>query len=616
LWPLAAVLLLSATMALDVEKTWYTKYPAYPPYCSTPEEMATRKIPDLNLGKGGNETIGPSTLLHVSVLLRHGARTPWSNSLNCWEDYWTNPATGIWDCNLTTWLAPPPPERVTEEGAEAGTDEAMFFFEKHYDALNIAASNLSNFLGGTCQKGQMLLQGYMQELQNGKFLRAAYIQFEDSHNPRMTLIDNRAGHKTDKHGIWNNLYYRVDDEARTLMSGQVVLRGLFGPELQSLYNKANQYAVIPLHTADYERDVMTPNQNICPRLAEIQHSVENSAEHEAKFVESDEAKTLKDFTEKVLKVSKVKAMDAIDCLMTTMCTDRPLPEAVNDYKPLGNGQQASHPEAGGEYGSYLFQRLVDFQTEKYNHILKANDAEYAKLGMAPLWNEILDKLEPHLKGDKTAPKIAVWSGHDTTMLPLLASISPKLLDDKAWPPYASMVALEIHEVKEDLDLFPSMYAFRLVYNGQSLTEKIDLCNPGMDLCDVAILLDLVKKFSNTSSIDCGLPPGGVVGFDLASFASIKPQDELDYALTEGKHIVATPQGVLALTFASLACFLLGFYCDRCRRRFLPSLRQSLGFDDGEVIATTDEYDTDLALESNIRYRDEPSEASGLNAQIS
>jgi hypothetical protein len=604
--PLAFVLISSATMAFDVEKTWYKKYPAYPPYCSTPDEMATRRIPDLYLGKGGNETIGPSRLVHVSVLLRHGARTPWGRSLNCWEDYWTNPATAVWDCNLTTWLAPPPPERVTEEGAEAGSDEAMFLFEKHYDALNFPASNLSNFLGGTCQKGQMILQGYKQELQNGKYLRAAYIQFNDTHNPRMTLIDNRSGHKEDKRGIWYNLFYRVDDEARTLMSGQVVLRGLFGPELQAAYTKMKTYALIPLHTADYDRDIMTPNHNICPRLAEIRQSVENSAEYKAKFVASEEAKTLKDLKGRVLKVDKGKDMDAIDCLMTTMCTDRPLPQVVNDYKPLKNGELEIEPE-DGEHGSNLFQRLVDFDTEKSNHIFKANDAEYSKLGMAPLWHEILDKIEPYLRGDRSGPKLAVWSGHDTTLSPLLASISPKLLDDNAWPPYASMLALEIHEVKEDLDLFPSNYAFRLVYNGKSLTEKIDLCNPGMDLCDVAVLIDRVKKFSNIDHIDCGLPPGGITGFDLASFENIRARDELDYALSEGKHIAATPQGVVLLVFICVVCFLVGFCCNclcrRCRRE------PTIGYE-AQVIADPDEYDHDLALESNDGYRDGPSERAG------
>jgi Histidine phosphatase superfamily (branch 2) len=553
-WPLASLLLLLPTKAFDLEKDWYTNYPHYPPYCSTPADMATRKIPPMKLGKAGNEN--DSTLVHASVILRHGARTPSGDSLHCWEDYWTNPATGVWDCNLTQWVSLPPPEQVTEAGAEAGTGRAIFFFEKHYDALNYPASKTSNFLGGTCQNGQLLLQGYEQEIQNGKALRDAYLQVTEDHNPSMTLIDNRPGHKK-KNGIWKNLHYRVDDEPRTLMSAQVFLRGLFGPELESFHQKSTEFPVVDLHTAD--RDIMDPNPKICPRLAEIQKAIENSAEFKAKFVNSDNAKTLKGFMEKVLKVNKAKDMDIIDCLMTTMCTDRPLPEAVNDYKP-------GHPPArgGGEYGSNLFQRLIDFEAEKANYILKANDAEFSKLAMAPLWNEILDQMEPHLKGDASANPLAIWSGHDTTIMPLLASISPQLLDDDVWPPYASLVVIEIHAIKGDLAVhFPSRYAFRLLYNGQSLTEKINSCNEEMDLCDASVLVDQIKRFSNLDHIDCGLPPGGIIGLHTASFEA--RQDEMDCISRGG---ATAPHGVGTLAIACLIGFLLGYFGKYIGRQFL------------------------------------------------
>jgi Histidine phosphatase superfamily (branch 2) len=565
-WPLAIVVLLffllpaTTTKAFDLQKTWYTKYPAYPPYCSTPEQMATRKIPPLKLGPAAN--VGTSKIVHASVILRHGARTPFGDSLNCWEDYWTNPETGVWDCNLTSWISLPPPEEVTVEGGEASTGKAMFFFDKHYDALTYLTSKTSNFLGGTCQNGQLILQGYEQEIQNGKSLREAYIQINEDHDPSMTLIDNRPGKKRSKHGIWKSLYYRMDDDPRTLMSGQVLLRGLFGPELEAFFGKLNEYPVVDLHTADYARDIMVPNPKICPRLSEIQEALENSADFKAKFVESEEAKTLKDFMVKVLKVKKDKDMDIIDCLMTTMCTDRPLPEAVNDYKPLGSGRQQSSAKGRGEYGSNLFQRLVDFETEKTSHIFKANDAEYSKLAMAPLWHEILGKIEPHLRGDRSASPLAVFSGHNTTIMPLLASLSPTLLDDNAWPPYASMIVLEIHAVTGELEhFFPSMYAFRLIFNGQSLTEKVEQCNEGMDLCDSAVLLNHVKRFSNLDQIDCGLPPGGIIGFDMSSTENIKTQQQ-EMNCAKPSH------GMVTLAFTCLIGFLLGFFCKNLGRQFL------------------------------------------------
>ncbi|CAB9529968.1 Lysosomal acid phosphatase [Seminavis robusta] len=621
-WPLAVVLMtfLSPTAtAFDEEKNWYTRYPAYPPYCSTPDEMATRGIPPLDVDGGGNSSLklGDSSLRHVTVLLRHGARTPWGNTLNCWDDYWSNPETGVWDCNLTAWLSPPPPERVTEEGAEAGNDEAMFLFEKRYDALNFPSGNLSNFLNGTCQKGQLLLQGYKQELQNGKFLRDAYIHDNSNENtPRLTLLDVRPGRGYLKNGPWQAVYYRVDDEARTLMSGQVILRGLFGKEMDHYYEKKSKYPVIPLHTADYKRDIISTNENICPRLKEMREDMENSTEYAAKFKESEEAKTLIDFTRTVLQLpDQTQDMHAIDCLMTTMCTDRPLPDAVNDYQPSNRREeqeiQVEQPEGSGDYGPNLFNRLMDLDVEKYTHVSKANDSEYAKLAMAPLWHEILDKLEPHLSSDDASPKLAVYSGHDTTIIHLLASLGQNVWGDKDWPPYASMIAIEIHEFKQDTDKFPTGFAFRLIFNGEAITSLIDGCRADMDVCDVTVLLNRVKSFaSNLDNRDCSpkkqAPPEeetteeetteegalDLANLDLDIFRSITPDDEMDYMKSEGKHIIATPEGIVALVFICLLCFILGsmfscFCCKLCCR----VRRRPRG---SQLVATDDNCD-DLAL---------------------
>ena len=67
--------------------------------------------------------------------------------------------------------------------------------------------------------------------------------------------------------------------------------------------------------------------------------------------------------------------------------------------------------------------------------------------MAPLWTEIMDNIRPWLQdsneGDSDAPKLAIFSGHDTTLMPLLASIGPKLWNEEDWPPYASMLLIEV-----------------------------------------------------------------------------------------------------------------------------------------------------------------------------
>ena len=73
--------------------------------------------------------------------------------------------------------------------------------------------------------------------------------------------------------------------------------------------------------------------------------------------------------------------------------------------------------------------------------------EFAKYAMSPLWTEIMESIRPIFDGGRNEgikpPKLALFGGHDTTIIPLLASIGPKLWNSTEWPPYASMMIIEV-----------------------------------------------------------------------------------------------------------------------------------------------------------------------------
>lgn len=490
--------------ALDTSRSleaqnWYTRYPFYPPYCSSPDEMKKRKLPPLQKDK----RLGETRLRHVTAVLRHGSRTPYKSGLNCWEGFDTNPDTSVWDCNLTTYLAPPPPEVISRmEGQNTNPNQAMFLFEKRYDALTDISKNLNNHLRGTCHLGQLLLQGYEQEYTNGLFLRDAYVYDESAydHDTRMRLLDI-SSRKTKPTNVWDGVYYRVDDESRTLLSGQVLLRGLFGPELDKYFVTNKRYPIVPLHTADYDRDILVANHEVCPRLSEVWERNAASPGYQQLNV-SEEATLLRRFQVDVLKIpNPSRNMDAIDCIMTTMCTDRQIPDAINDYRPIGhplNDSTTGSTVRNGDatYGTDLLQRLHDFEAQMYNYIVTANEAEYAKLAMQPMWNEIMVKMHPHMEGDALGlNKLALFSGHDTTIIPLLASLG--VWNDTAWPPYASMVVIELHEMNvdgnTDQNIFPTKFAFRIIYNGIVITSNVKFCEPDLELCNADVLINLLSK---------------------------------------------------------------------------------------------------------------------------
>lgn len=593
------------------EDTSYTRYAHYPPYCSTPQEMEKRAIPPLS--NNNNDIIPTTQLVHVTALIRHGSRTPFagSPSYKCWNGYWDTPNTGIWNCDLKTYMSPPATSKEKHEIDREGNlieEEPDFLFEKRYDALLSSSSSetTGNILNGTCQMGQLLAKGYEQELRNGKHLRQAY--FYDGENtvdgkhaaadPRMRLWDltkqqqggggggaegrSVVGDETKAIYQEPNLRYRAGDEQRTLMSGQILLRGLFGPELLAGTgdNDDDETAVIKLHTADYTVDVLTPNGNICPRVAELRNEAYESDEYRKWIETSLEVKTVNTFMEK-MGLDTVPE-DILDCMMTTICTDRKLPDVLNDWVSEGDGG--------------MFDRVANFAVKNFTFPYKYNDGAYSKVGMGPLWLEIMSNIlqivDPGNHPSSSLgtsppppppPKLALFSGHDTTLMPILATLGDNVWSGAEWSPYASMLQFEIHQVLDTDERFPSGYAFRLIYNGNVLTSKMDGCPESSDLCDAQVLVRQVMSFANK--------------YEDASCAT-KNQERMESKIGEMKHatdnLINTPGGILVICFVVLISMALGgiITCILMRRRFRKEYKytDTLALTELSMSALDDDYD--------------------------
>ncbi len=64
---------------------------------------------------------------------------------------------------------------------------------------------------------------------------------------------------------------------------------------------------------------------------------------------------------------------------------------------------------------------------------------------------------------------------------------------------------KIHEILDDTtkatSILESRFAFRLLYNGYILTDKVKGCIPGLELCDSQHLVNRVKPFARRN-VDC------------------------------------------------------------------------------------------------------------------
>jgi len=566
-FPTLAVTIL--VMAGTVFADSYTKYTDYPPYCSTNAQMEERSIPRLDNKFATN---GSLKLMHVTAVIRHGARTP-TTANQCWEGH--DIYSDAWNCKLTTLMAPQTEaaliaraatpqtekkiEKVTTDDDILGVDDKyeddddendaytddltqangqgeQLMYEKVFDAHYSAtgkhySQNMRNALGGTCQVGQLLSEGYNQQMANGNILKNAYVR-DDSESlnqtpdPELMLWDfdqDIESSYKDRAYEGKNLYFRADDYQRTLVSGQVllqtvfdklikrhvdhswVLTDLYGNELKD-DSKQSFNPVIQVHTNDKDTDTLAPNHKICPRLDELEAEAMASAEYEKKFVESEESVLLEQMIEDLGDADQMEDPDtAIDCLMTSMCTDRSLPDALNDFDLVSKDKNS------------MFQKVTDNALSKKTFVFDHNKAAYAKLAMTPLWSDILSNFLLHTsipleRLQKTwpdirrfPPKFALFAAHDTTIMGLLSSLD-LMSDLNKWPAYASMLLIELYSIdttylstdllKEVNDIYPTEIAFRMIYNGEVVTQLMPRCES--ELCDIYNLIDHLSEYADIS----------------------------------------------------------------------------------------------------------------------
>ena len=283
----------------------FTRYEYYPQYCSTPNQMLQRKIPTMRSCNNNK-----CQLAQVVTIIRHGSRAP-NEMENCWEGY-QDPSsdTATWNCNLSRLSATP---KVRNNMLRQSTKNNVLF-NKKYDEGEDPYEHLK--LNGTCRKGDLLDEAYTQEYTNGEILRDAYVT---TNLDQMKLFDG-----IDPDDIYSEpwTYFRSDDIPRTIISGQILLQALF------------HTGEISVHTAFHKNDILEPADKHCPKLKTLIKEAESSVEYQL-GMHSNEAKSLKRLYEKKLKG---KAPDLMDCLMTTICSDRTLPGLLDDFDGEEDGE--------------------------------------------------------------------------------------------------------------------------------------------------------------------------------------------------------------------------------------------------------------------------------------
>lgn len=103
-------------------------------------------------------------------------------------------------------------------------------------------------------------------------------------------------------------------------------------------------------------DIMGPNAKVCPKLKDIEEMAKQSKEYQD-FNNSETSQKVRDFLSE--KLGETEQNKILDCLMTTICTDRYLPEDLNDFDSKGFS---------------MFRALAEYDIQSYNLVMKYNNS--------------------------------------------------------------------------------------------------------------------------------------------------------------------------------------------------------------------------------------------------
>ena len=134
--------------------------------------------------------------------------------------------------------------RSTSKMSSSSSSSSSFLFEKRYDTFLRDGKYVRNAFNGTCLSGHILRTRYEQEIINGRYLRYMYlIRSLDGVAERMRLYDpppltgdSGNGHDNDDVDSkisplpyeFPNLYFRAENQQRTLSPGEAAINGMFG----------------------------------------------------------------------------------------------------------------------------------------------------------------------------------------------------------------------------------------------------------------------------------------------------------------------------------------------------------------------------------------------------
>ncbi|KAI9505050.1 hypothetical protein GGI25_000439 [Coemansia spiralis] len=394
------------------------------------------------------------SLVHVDVLTRHGERTPVLNVFaKISPKYWNFCKTGnqlhadfkkiagIYSDASTADNNAGPPDSTKQwadrmfRHEESRVKTVFGIDDKEAQQHTNDKSQLSS---ATCGFGQLTDVGRESMTALGQHLRKLYVE---------TLGLVQPTPQPGIHGPTDEVYLRSTSFSRAFESLQHTLGGLYS-------SATEQLPLFQVNVRPTSRDNLIVNfdcKNMVRLFTKFNLKVKELAAVEYDALYSDLLKVdgLREYYESHPKSIKgPTAIYAWDTVASMRAHGIPLPKVVDDT---------------------LIARISQMSAVEYAHSLWKSTA-LTRMQSGPLIHELVGNMVGAVEADRAGSfnnnglaKMGIYSGHDTTIGPLLAAFGKRLDDYKqqnedinsiGWVPYASSLRIEL--LKDNKTPYPSI----------------------------------------------------------------------------------------------------------------------------------------------------------------
>ncbi|CAM0142796.1 hypothetical protein VKS41_002640 [Umbelopsis sp. WA50703] len=271
---------------------------------------------------------------------------------------------------------------------------------EHGDGIQVTATP------GSCFYGQLTNVGRASMTRLGSRLRDIYID-------NLKFLPDTWDEKT--------VYIRSTDYTRTQESVQQLIAGGLYPE-----NKRDESFKLNIRTRDARDDNMFPNPS-CKKLRQLTRDFNATVAEQCKPKLEKISERMRTYVPEVSLDSHPSANGILDTLVSAKAHGFKLPPDIDDD---------------------LLSDLADVVTHEWFAGAMHNE-EIRKLSLGRLMGDIRDRMVRKVNGtDKLVGeenlKMAIYSGHDTTVAPLLIILG---VFDMKWPPFSSSILFELFKEK-------------------------------------------------------------------------------------------------------------------------------------------------------------------------